>query len=216
MSETPTTTTFGIPATCYRTENAQIPKSAGESAGKSAGKKRTAGGDCWEQCLFAAFPKKPASQHCSQQSPQQSLFPGTLPSTLPGTFGDLGVLSPVAGRWDSSTTSQKSITFTSNLYCSTPPICIAVLLMPLRSEGREMLPVLSHLYRSMPPICIAVRLPFVSQCFGKILVVVVTGMFPISCVCVLKTLRFKTLRFRGTKGKRPTRSGELRAKTQRM
>ena len=27
--------------------------------------------------------------------------PGTLPNTLPGTFGDLGVLSPVAGRWDS-------------------------------------------------------------------------------------------------------------------
>ena len=59
---------FGIPATCYRTENAQIPKSAGESAGKSAG---DCWGDCWGDCFF---PKKPASQHCSQQSPQQSSF----------------------------------------------------------------------------------------------------------------------------------------------
>ena len=38
---------FGIPATCYRTEKVQIPKSAGESAGKSAGKKGTAGGTAW-------------------------------------------------------------------------------------------------------------------------------------------------------------------------
>ena len=37
-----------------------------------------------------------------------------------------------------------------------------------------------------------------------------------SCVCVLKTLRFKTLRSRGTKGKRPMRFGELRAKMQRI
>ena len=35
--------------------------------------------------------------------PSNPLFPGTLPSTLPGTFGDLGFLRPVAGRWDSKT-----------------------------------------------------------------------------------------------------------------
>ena len=41
-------------------------------------------------------------------------------------------------------------------------------------------------YFSTPPICIAARLPFISQyashlcrnAFGKVLVVVVTGMFP--------------------------------------
>ena len=67
------------------------------------------------------------------------------------------------------------------LYCSTPPVRIAVLLVvPLRSGERELLSVL---------------LPFVSQyashafvlqyashlcrsTFGKILVVVVTGIFP--------------------------------------
>ena len=54
------------------------------------------------------------------------------------------------------------------------PICIAVILVPLRSTV------------STPPICIAVRPPFVLQyasqlyrsTFGKVLVVVVTGMFP--------------------------------------
>ena len=54
----------------------------------------------------------------------------------------------------------------SNLYCSTPPICIAVLLVPLRSEEREILSVLlpfvsqyaSHLYYNTPPIWITVLL----------------------------------------------------------
>ena len=36
------------------------------------------------------------------------------------------------------------------------------------------------------------------------------------CICVLKTLRFEMLRFRGTQGKRPMQFGGLRAKTQRM
>ena len=70
---------------------------------------------------------------------------------------------------------------TSNLYINTPPIRIAVLLVPLRSEEREIFNIVS-----VPPICIAVRLPFVLQyashlyrsTFGKIVVVVVTGMFP--------------------------------------
>ena len=74
---------------------------------------------------------------------------------------------------------QKVSQYTSNLYCNTPPICIAVLLVPLRFEGREILSVLlpfvsqytSHLYCNTPPICIVVLLE-------KIVVVVVTGMFP--------------------------------------
>ena len=41
-----------------------------------------------------------------------------------------------------STTSQKKTKYTSELYCNTPPICIAVLLVPLRSEEREILSVL--------------------------------------------------------------------------
>ena len=56
--------------------------------------------------------------------------------------------------------------YTSNLYRSTSSICIAVLLMPLRSEERETLSVLlpfvsqyaPHLYRNTPSICIAVLL----------------------------------------------------------
>ena len=53
----------------------------------------------------------------------------------------------------------------SHFYCNTPPICIAVPLVPLRSEERESCQYSSHLYRSTPPICIAIRLPFVSQYF---------------------------------------------------
>ena len=63
--------------------------------------------------------------------------------------------------------------YTLHLYCNTPPICIAVLSVPLGSQEREIVQYASHLYRSAPPICIAML-------FGKILVVVVTGMFPIS------------------------------------
>ena len=66
---------------------------------------------------------------------------------------------------------KKVSQYTSHLYCNTPPICTAVLLVPLRSEEWEILSVLlpfvsqyaSHLYRNT---------------FGKILVVVVTGLFP--------------------------------------
>ena len=89
---------LGIPTTCYRTEKAQIPKSAGESAGKSAGKKETAGGTAGSSAISLLFQRnRPPST-----APSSPLFPGTLPSTLPGTFGDLGFLSPVAGRWDSN------------------------------------------------------------------------------------------------------------------
>ena len=99
--------TFGIPATCYRTENAQIPKSAGESAGKSARKKRTAGGTAGSSAGRPVSLEKQRNGTAPSSPPSSHLFPGTLPSTLPGTFGDLGVLSPVAGRWDSNVRSDK-------------------------------------------------------------------------------------------------------------
>ena len=74
---------------------------------------------------------------------------------------------------------KKVSQYTSNSHCSTPPICIAVLWCPYALRKWNTL--------STPPICIAVGLPFVLQyashlyrsAFGKILVVVVTGMFPI-------------------------------------
>ena len=62
---------------------------------------------------------------------------------------------------------KKVSQYTSNLYCNTPPICIAVLLVPLCSEEREICQYSSHLYRSTPPICIAIRLPSVSQYFWE-------------------------------------------------
>ena len=96
-------TRVGIPATCYRTENAQIPKSAGESAGKSAGKKGTAGGTAGSNAVSLLFQRNRPPSTAPSSPPSSPLFPGTLPSTLPGTFGDLGVLSPVAGCWDSKT-----------------------------------------------------------------------------------------------------------------
>ena len=87
-----------IGAACYRTDKAQIPKSAGESAGKSADKKGTAGGTAGNSAaplLFLAKPVLPALFPAvpSAVPPAVPLFPGTLPSTL----GDLGFLSPVAG-----------------------------------------------------------------------------------------------------------------------
>ena len=63
--------------------------------------------------------------------------------------------------------SKKNCNYASNLYCNTPPICIAVLLVPLGSKEREKCQYSSHLYRGTPPICIAIRLPFVSQYFWE-------------------------------------------------
>ena len=63
--------------------------------------------------------------------------------------------------------SQKVRQYTSNLYGSTPPICIAVLSWLLSFEERETLQYASHLYGSTPPICTAVRPPFVRQYFLK-------------------------------------------------
>ena len=79
-----------------------------------------------------------------------------------------------------TTTSQRSIAirlqfvlqYASNVYCNTPPMCIAISLVPLRSEAREILSVLipfvsqyaSHLYCNTPPICIAVLLGNLGGC----------------------------------------------------
>ena len=65
-----------------------------------------------------------------------------------------------------TTTSQKSIAIHLQFVLQSPPICIAVLSVPLHSEEREILSVLlpfvsqyaSHLHRNTPPICIAVLL----------------------------------------------------------
>ena len=48
-------TELGSTAACYRTEKAQIPKSAGGSAGKSAGKKGTAGGTAGNSAESSCF-----------------------------------------------------------------------------------------------------------------------------------------------------------------
>ena len=57
--------------------------------------------------------------------------------------------------------------YTSHLYGSMPPICIAVLSWLLSFEERETLQYASHLYGSTPPICTAVRPPFVRQYFWQ-------------------------------------------------
>ena len=61
---------------------------------------------------------------------------------------------------------KKVSQYTSHLYCNTPPICIAVLSVPLGFTEREIgsvrLPFVSqyasHFYRNTPPICTAVLL----------------------------------------------------------
>ena len=72
--------------------------------------------------------------------------------------------------------SEKVLQYTSNLYGSTPRICIAV--PPWRLNLKKGNPTVhlpfvlqyaSHLYGSMPPICTAVCLPFVRQYFWEVL-----------------------------------------------
>ena len=109
-------------------------------------------------------------------------------SSSPVSLGVLIMPKRACSHWRHSEESQnpppplllkKVSQYASNLYCSTPPISITVLLVPLQSEEREILSVLlpfvsQYVYRNMPPICITVL-------FGKILVVVVAGMFPNCC-----------------------------------
>ena len=73
-------------------------------------------------------------------------------------------VTPQTVTWNSP---EKVRQYTSNLYGSTPPICIAVLSWLLSFEERETLQYTSHLYCSTPPICTAVRPPFVRQYFWK-------------------------------------------------
>ena len=63
--------------------------------------------------------------------------------------------------------SKKIRQYTSHLYGSTPPICIAVPSCLLRLEERETQQYTSHLYCSTPPICTAVCPPFVWQYFWE-------------------------------------------------
>ena len=60
--------TIKIGAACYRTDEAQIPKSAGQSAGKSAGKK----GDCW-----GVFCRVQCHAHQGHQKIAGSIGPGS-------------------------------------------------------------------------------------------------------------------------------------------
>ena len=77
-------------------------------------------------------------------------------------FWSLSELFRRMSETPTTTTSQKKSQYTSNLYCNTPPICIAVLSVPMRSEEKETLSELlpfvsryaSHLYCNTPPICI--------------------------------------------------------------
>ena len=89
------------PATGLRTPKS--PKVPGRVLGRVPGKRgllgRTAGSSAGRPVSL----EKQRNGTAPSSPPSSPLFPGTLPSTLPGTFGDLGVLSPVAGRWDSNT-----------------------------------------------------------------------------------------------------------------
>ena len=100
------------------------------------------------------------------------------PCVVTGSRGNRGFLGFDSKCWSLQCISEecqkpqpplllkKVSQYTSNLYYNTPPICITVLLVPLRSEERETLSVrlpfvsqyASHLYCDTPPICIAVLL----------------------------------------------------------
>ena len=74
---------LGITAACYRTEKAQIPKSAGESAGKSAGKGGLLGG-----LLGAVFHRKRLlSALLPAVPPAVPFFPALFPALSPGLLG---------------------------------------------------------------------------------------------------------------------------------
>ena len=81
---------FGIPATCYRTENAQIPKSAGESAGKSAWKKGTAGGSAGSSAGRPVSLEKQRNGTAPSSPPQQSPFSRDSSQHSPRHFWGFG------------------------------------------------------------------------------------------------------------------------------
>ena len=54
----------------------------------------------------------------------------------------------------------RSAQYTSNLYSSTIPVCMAVISWLLSLEERETLQYTTNLYCNTPPICTAVRFTF--------------------------------------------------------
>ena len=107
-----------------------------------------------------------------------------VPGILPGCPGPLAVFKKFVQKnfvriFRSLTTSQKK-------YRNTPPICTAIRVQVVLQYFRCPYALRSRDTGSTPPICIAVRLPLVLQyashlyhsMFPKILVVVVTGIFP--------------------------------------
>ena len=77
----------GIPATCYRTENAQIPKSAGESAGKSAEKKGTAGGTAGSSAVLCFSKEAGLPALLPAMPPAVPFFPALFPALSPALLG---------------------------------------------------------------------------------------------------------------------------------
>ena len=115
---------------------------------------------------FRAFPA-----FIQEQCPPKCLFfmaNAKLPNR-PGFAllrGGGGIFSEECQKPQPPLPLKKVSQYTPHLYCNTPPICIAVLSVPLRSEERETWSVLlpfvsqyaSHLYCNTPPIRIAVLL----------------------------------------------------------
>ena len=94
---------------------------------------------------------------------------------------------PWGRRFKSEECRNPNHHYFSKKYRNTPPICIAIRLQFVLQYFWCHWALKKGKYFSTPPICIAIRLPFVLEyashlyrsTFGKILVVVVTGMFPI-------------------------------------
>ena len=117
-----------------------------------------------------------------------------LPSTIVSKKLDLKRETSIVSKRAASKrcpNSQKNVRnpnhhYFSKKYRNTPPICIAIRLPFVPQYFWCPYALRKGNTVSTPPICIAVRLPFVLQyashlyrnTFGKILVVVVTGMFP--------------------------------------
>ena len=144
------------------------------------------------EAIFYNFSFASESRHREEGKHSHKLFENVRVNVVLFVFWDFGWVSWAFRKSEECRKPQpplllkRVLQYTSNLYCNTPPIGIAVLSVPLSLGEREILQYSSHLYRSAPPICIAMRLPFVSQyashlyrnTLGKILVVGVTGMFP--------------------------------------
>ena len=88
------------PATGLRTPKS--PKVPGRLLERVPGRRGLLGGTAGSSAGRPVSLEKQRNGTAPSSPPSSPLFPGTLPSSLPGTFGDLGVLSPVAGRWDSN------------------------------------------------------------------------------------------------------------------